>query len=146
MHGRVGSLLEVGTGFHPELTGRENAYLNGAIISMIKKEIDRKFDEIVAFAELEEFIDTPVKFYSSGMFLRLAFAVAIHVDPDVLLVDEVLAVGDLAFQLKCFSRMAALQERGTTIVVVTHNLGVVRRMCRRAVVLRRGIISFDGDV
>src|SRR5438067_1019070 len=105
MHGRVGSLLEVGTGFHPELTGRENAYLNGAIIGMRKKEIDRKFDEIVAFAEIEKFIDTPVKFYSSGMYIRLAFAVAAHLEPEILLVDEVLAVGDTAFQKKCLGKM-----------------------------------------
>src|SRR5918996_312305 len=121
IHGRVGSLLEVGTGFHPELTGRENTYLNGAIIGMRKKEIDRKFDEIVAFAEIEKFIDTPVKFYSSGMYIRLAFAVAAHLEPDILIVDEVLAVGDAAFQKKCLGKMGVVAKEGRTVLFVSHN-------------------------
>ena len=125
MHGRVGSLLEVGTGFHPELTGRENIYLNGAIIGMRKKEIDRKFDEIVAFAEIEKFIDTPVKYYSSGMYVRLAFAVAAHLEPEILLVDEVLAVGDAEFQKKCLGKMGDVARQGRTVIFVSHNLQVI---------------------
>jgi ABC-type polysaccharide/polyol phosphate transport system ATPase subunit len=144
--GTVAPLIGIGVGFDPELTGRENVRTNGRILGLTPEVLERDFDEIVAFAELEDFIETPVKYYSSGMFLRLAFAVAIHVEPDVLLVDEVLAVGDLSFQLKCFERMQALQDRGTTIVVVTHNLGVVRRLCGRAIVLKKGEVTFDGDV
>jgi len=129
IRGRVGSLLEVGTGFHQELTGRENIYLNGAILGMRRREIDSSFDEIVAFAGVEKFVDTPVKHYSSGMYLRLAFSVAAHLDPEILLVDEVLAVGDFPFQLKCFERMDQIRQAGTTILVVTHNLNAVRRLC-----------------
>src|SRR5207245_5812707 len=125
IRGRVGSLLEVGTGLHPELTGRENSYLNGAIIGMKKKEIDRKFDEIVAFAEIEKFIDTPVKFYSSGMYIRLVFAVAAHLEPEILLVDEVLAVGDAAFQKKCLGKMGDVAREGRTVVLVSHNLQMI---------------------
>jgi ABC-type polysaccharide/polyol phosphate transport system ATPase subunit len=144
--GTIAPLIGVGVGFDPELTGRENVHANGRILGMTSAELRRDLDEIVAFAELEDFLDTPVKFYSSGMFLRLAFSVAIHLHPDVLLVDEVLAVGDLAFQLKCFERMQELQHEGTTIVVVTHNLGMLRRMCDRAVVLDRGRMVYSGDV
>ena len=122
IHGRVGSLLEVGTGFHPELTGRENIYLNGAILGMKKAEIERKFDEIVDFAEIEKFIDTPVKHYSSGMYVRLAFAVAAHMEPEILLVDEVLAVGDAAFQKKCLGKMGEVAEGGRTVLFVSHNM------------------------
>jgi len=146
VEGSVAPLIGVGVGFNPELTGRENVFANGQILGLSKAQLARDLDEIVAFAELEEFISTPVKFYSSGMFLRLAFAVAIQVEPEVLLVDEILAVGDLAFQLKCLERMRELRERGTTIVVVTHNLGSLSRMCDRAVVLSHGRKRFDGDV
>jgi lipopolysaccharide transport system ATP-binding protein len=131
IHGRVGSLLEVGTGFHPELTGRENTYLSGAILGMGKQEITRKFDEIVAFAELEEFINTPVKHYSSGMYVRLAFAVAAHLEPEILLVDEVLAVGDIKFQRKCLGKMGDVARAGRTIILVSHQLNQIRRLCRR---------------
>ncbi|MCU1484471.1 MAG: rfbB [Actinomycetia bacterium] len=144
--GTIAPLIGVGVGFDPELTGRENVHANGRILGMTSAELRRDLDEIVAFAELEDFLDSPVKVYSSGMFLRLAFAVAIHLQPDVLLVDEVLAVGDLAFQLKCFERMGELQRAGTTIVVVTHNLGMLRRLCDRAIVLDRGRMVFEGDV
>jgi lipopolysaccharide transport system ATP-binding protein len=129
IHGRVGSLLEVGTGFHGELSGRENMYLNGAILGMVKKEIDRKFDEIVAFAEVERFVDTPVKHYSSGMYLRLAFAVAAHLESAILLVDEVLAVGDLAFQRKCLGKMGDVTKQGRTILFVSHNLAAMQGLC-----------------
>src|SRR5205807_4663928 len=129
IHGRVGSLLEVGTGFHPELTGRENTFLSGAILGMSKREISRKFDEIVSFAELEKFIDTPVKYYSSGMYVRLAFAVAAHLEPEILLVDEVLAVGDLEFQKKCLGRMSEVSKAGRTIVFISHQMGQIRRLC-----------------
>src|SRR5215468_924546 len=131
VHGRVGSLLEVGTGFSGELTGRENTYLNGAILGMTKKEIDRKFDEIIAFAEVERFVDTPVKHYSSGMYLRLAFAVAAHLEPEILLVDEVLAVGDIAFQRKCLGKMGDVARQGRTIVLVSHQMNQMRRLCHR---------------
>ena len=124
-HRRVGSLLEVGTGFHPELTGRENIYLNGAILGMKKSEIARKFDEIVDFAEIEKFIDTPVKRYSSGMYVRLAFAVAAHLEPETLLVDEVLAVGDVAFQKKCLGKMGDVSKEGRTVLFISHNMGAV---------------------
>src|SRR6266403_4260550 len=133
IHGRVGSLLEVGTGFHPELTGRENAYLSGAILGMSRQEITRKFDEIVAFAELDKFIDTPVKHYSSGMFVRLAFAVAAHLEPEILLVDEVLAVGDIKFQRKCLGKMGDVARAGRTIILVSHQLNQIRRLCERVV-------------
>lgn len=144
VYGRVGSLLEVGTGFHPELTGRENIYLNGAILGMKKAEIDRKFDEIVGFAEIEKFIDTPVKRYSSGMFIRLAFAVAAHLEPENLLVDEVLAVGDAAFQKKCLGKMGDVAKGGRTVVFVSHNMGAVNRLCHRAILLQEGRIVDEG--
>jgi lipopolysaccharide transport system ATP-binding protein len=145
IHGRIGSLLEVGTGFHPELTGRENTYLNGAIIGMRKKEIDRKFDEIVAFAEVEKFIDTPVKYYSSGMYIRLAFAVAAHLEPEILLVDEVLAVGDAEFQKKCLGKMSEVAREGRTVLFVSHNLQVISAIAPRAILLHGGQIAWDGD-
>lgn len=145
IHGRVGSLLEVGTGFHPELTGRENIYLNGAILGMKKTEIKRKFDEIVAFAEIEKFIDTPVKRYSSGMYVRLAFAVAAHLDPEILLVDEVLAVGDVAFQKKCLGKMGNVAKEGRTVLFVSHNMGAITRLCPRAIRLGEGHIVADGS-
>jgi ABC-2 type transport system ATP-binding protein len=142
--GRVSPLISVGVGFHPELTGRENVYVNGTILGMSRQTIDRRFDDIVAFAELEEFIDTPVKFYSSGMFVRLGFSVAIEADPDILLVDEILAVGDFAFQLKCYERMQQIRNRGTTIIVVSHNLGAIRTFCDRGIVMNHGRIVHDG--
>ena len=145
MHGRVGSLLEVGTGFHPELTGRENVYLNGAILGMRRREIDRKFDEIVAFAEVEKFLDTPVKRYSSGMYVRLAFAVAAHLEPEILIVDEVLAVGDVEFQRKCMGRMGEIARTGRTVLFVSHNLGAISELCTRCISLQRGTIVCDGD-
>jgi len=140
IHGRVGSLLEVGTGFHPELTGRENTYLNGAILGMGRKEIDRKFDEIVAFAEVGDFIDTPLKHYSTGMQMRLAFAVAAHLEPETLLVDEVLAVGDMAFQKKCLGKMGEVASGGRTIVFVSHQLNQIRRLCEKVIWLDQGKI------
>src|SRR6202140_4481018 len=143
-HGRVGSLLEVGTGFHPELTGRENAFLSGAILGMSKREIERKFDEIVAFAELEKFIDTQVKHYSSGMYVRLAFAVAAHLEPEILLVDEVLAVGDIKFQKKCLGKMGDVARAGRTVVLVSHNMAAINALSSRVVMLRDGGIVFDG--
>ncbi|MBC7243045.1 MAG: ABC transporter ATP-binding protein, partial [Anaerolineae bacterium] len=146
VYGRVGSLLEVGTGFHPELTGRENIYLNGAILGMRKVEIDRKFDEIVTFAEIEKFIDTPVKFYSSGMYVRLAFAVAAHLDPEILLVDEVLAVGDAAFQKKCLGKMGEVAGEGRTVLFVSHNMAAVESLCRRAFLLSQGQVANVGEV
>ncbi len=145
IHGRVGSLLEVGTGFHPELTGRENAFLSGAILGMNKREIARKFDEIVAFAELEKFIDTPVKHYSSGMYVRLAFAVAAHLEPEILLVDEVLAVGDINFQKKCLGKMGDVARAGRTVVLVSHQLNQIRRLCHRVVWVDGGSIRLNGD-
>jgi len=144
IYGKVSSLLEVGTGFHPELTGRENVYLNGAILGMTKQEIDRKFDEIVAFSEIERFLDMPVKRYSSGMQVRLAFSVAAHLEPDILLVDEVLAVGDAAFQRKSLGKMSGVAESGRTIVFVSHNMAAIHNLCRRTIVLRGGQIVFDG--
>jgi lipopolysaccharide transport system ATP-binding protein len=144
IHGRVGSLLEVGTGFHSELTGRENAFLSGAILGMSKREITRKFDEIVAFAELEKFIDTPVKHYSSGMFVRLAFAVAAHLEPEILLVDEVLAVGDINFQKKCLGKMGDVAHAGRTVVLVSHQLNQIRRLCHRVVWIDGGSVRQDG--
>jgi lipopolysaccharide transport system ATP-binding protein len=145
IHGRVGSLLEVGTGFHPELTGRENAFLSGAILGMGKAEITRKFDEIVAFAELEKFIDTPVKHYSSGMYVRLAFAVAAHLEPEILLVDEVLAVGDINFQKKCLGKMGDVARAGRTVVLVSHQLNQIRRLCHRVVWIDDGALRLDGN-
>jgi lipopolysaccharide transport system ATP-binding protein len=144
IHGRVGSLLEVGTGFHPELTGRENTFLSGAILGMGKTEITRKFDEIVAFAEIEKFIDTPVKHYSSGMYVRLAFAVAAHLEPEILLVDEVLAVGDASFQKKCLGKMDDVSKSGRTIVFVSHNMTAMRRLASRAIWLDGGQIADRG--
>ena len=144
IHGRVGSLLEVGTGFHPELTGRENAYLSGAILGMSRQEITRKFDEIVAFAELEKFIDTPVKHYSSGMYVRLAFAVAAHLEPEILLVDEVLAVGDVKFQRKCLGKMGDVARAGRTIILVSHQLNQIRRLCNRTVWVDSGEVRQTG--
>lgn len=145
LNGRVSSLLEVGTGFHPELTGRENVYLNGTILGMRKVEVDRKFDEIVAFAEVEKFIDTPVKRYSSGMRMRLAFAVSAHLDSEVLLIDEVLAVGDAAFQEKCLRTMDGVAHRGRTVLLVSHNMQVIQRLCRRAILIRGGRLVADGE-
>jgi lipopolysaccharide transport system ATP-binding protein len=142
--GRVGSLLEVGTGFHPELTGRENIFLNGAILGMKRAEITRKFDEIVAFAEVEKFIDTPVKHYSSGMYVRLAFAVAAHLETEVLFVDEVLAVGDFAFQKKCLGKMSDAAKEGRTVVFVSHNMGAVNRLCSHCMWLDGGSVHADG--
>ena len=142
--GRVGSLLEVGTGFHPELTGRENVYLNGAIMGMKRAEIVRKFDEIVAFAEVEKFIDTPVKHYSSGMYMRLAFAVAAHLEPEILIVDEVLAVGDAEFQKKCLGKMGDVARGGRTVLFVSHNLSAIQSLCKEAILLRQGAIDMCG--
>ncbi len=144
IHGRVGSLLEVGTGFHPELTGRENVYLNGSIQGMRKPEIDRKFDEIVAFAEVEKFIETPVKHYSSGMYMRLAFSVAAHLEAEILLVDEVLAVGDIAFQKKCLGKMGDMSKDGRTVLLVSHQLNQVRRMSTRCFWIERGQLQKSG--
>ncbi|MCP4351309.1 MAG: ABC transporter ATP-binding protein [Desulfobacterales bacterium] len=143
--GRVASLLEVGTGFHPELTGRENIYLNGTILGMNKAEINRKFDEIVDFAEVERFIDTPVKRYSSGMHVRLAFAVAAHLEPEIMLVDEVLAVGDAAFQKKCLGKMGTVAGEGRTVLFVSHNMGAVSSLCTRAILLEKGMIVDSGE-
>jgi lipopolysaccharide transport system ATP-binding protein len=141
--GRIASLLEVGTGFHPELTGRENVFLNGAILGMGKAEIQQKFDEIVAFAEVEKFLDTPVKRYSSGMYVRLAFAVAAHLEPEILIVDEVLAVGDVQFQNKCIGKMEEVGKDGRTILFVSHNLGIVQALCSRAILLGQGTVLAD---
>ncbi|MCM3874380.1 MAG: ABC transporter ATP-binding protein [Pyrinomonadaceae bacterium] len=146
IRGRVGSLLEVGAGFHPELTGRENIYLNSAILGMKRVEIDKKLDEIVSFAELEKFMDTPVKRYSSGMYMRLAFSVAAHLETEVLLVDEVLAVGDASFQKKCLGKMEDVAKGGRTVLFVSHNMGAVRGLCERAVLLEGGVVVADGDV
>jgi lipopolysaccharide transport system ATP-binding protein len=142
--GRVASLLEVGTGFHPELTGRENIYLNGAILGMKRVELDRKFDEIVAFAEVEKFIDTPVKHYSSGMHVRLAFAVAAHLEPEILLVDEVLAVGDATFQKKCLNKMQDVGRQGRTVLFISHNMPAITRLCPRTILLDEGRVVSDG--
>jgi lipopolysaccharide transport system ATP-binding protein len=144
-HGRLGSLLEVGTGFHPELTGRENIYLNGSILGMSRREIARRFDEIVAFAEIEEFLDTPVKRYSSGMYVRLAFAVAAHLEPEILLVDEVLAVGDFAFQKKCLGKMREVGRSGRTVLFVSHNMAALEALCGRSILLDRGRVKAEGQ-
>lgn len=144
--GRIAGLIEVGAGFHPDLTGRDNVYLNGAILGMTKSEIDEKFDSIVEFSEIEQFIDTEVKFYSSGMYLRLAFAVAVHTDPEIFLVDEILAVGDEPFQKKCIKKIKELSQRGRTLIVVSHDLDMVKRLCERGVVLENGKIVEDGDI
>jgi len=144
IRGRVGSLLEVGTGFHPELTGRENVYLNGAILGMRKREIDRKFDEIVGFAEIDRFIDTPVKHYSTGMLMRMAFSVAAYLEPQILMVDEVLAVGDAAFQKKCLGRMGDVVREGRTVLFVSHNMTALQNLCSRAILLEKGRVTEDG--
>jgi lipopolysaccharide transport system ATP-binding protein len=147
LHGRVASLLEVGTGFHPELTGRENIFLNGSILGMKRTEITSKFDEIVAFAEIDRFLDTPVKRYSSGMYVRLAFAVAAHLEPEILLIDEVLAVGDTAFQKKCLGKMEDISIRSSrTVIFVSHNMAAIRALCNRCVLLSNGQVEFNGDV
>ncbi len=145
IHGRAGSLLEVGTGFHPELTGRENIYLSGSILGMKKREIEDKFDEIIKFSEIEKFLDTPVKHYSSGMHVRLAFAVAAHLDPEILLIDEVLAVGDAAFQKKCLGKMGNVAREGRTVLFVSHNMPAVQRLCGRAHLLEQGRIVSSGE-
>jgi lipopolysaccharide transport system ATP-binding protein len=146
LRGRVGSLLEVGTGFHPELTGRENVFLNGAILGMTRREVARKFDEIVDFAEVGPFLDTPVKRYSSGMYTRLAFAVASHLETDVLMVDEVLAVGDAQFQKKCLGKMGQVSRRGRTVLFVSHNMTAVKALCSRAILVEGGRVAVDGSV
>lgn len=146
IHGRVGSLLEVGTGFHQDLTGRENIFLNGAVLGMRRREIEKKFDEIVAFAEIERFIDTAVKFYSSGMFMRLAFAVAAHLEPDILIIDEVLAVGDAAFQTKSLGKINDVVEGGRTVIFVSHSAAMVENLCKTALYLKRGRLEDFGDV
>jgi len=146
MRKRVASLLEVGTGFHPELTGRENIFLNGSVLGMSQKEIRSKFDEIVAFSEIEKFLDTPVKFYSSGMYVRLAFAVAAHLDPEILIVDEVLAVGDAPFQKKCLGRMEDIARQGRTVLFVSHSMGSVRDLCKQGLFLEKGVGTFYPDI
>lgn len=143
--GRVAGLIEVGAGFHPDLSGRENIFLNAAILGMTKRETEERFDDIVAFSEIEKFIDTEVKHYSSGMFLRLAFSVAIHTEVDVLLIDEILSVGDEPFQQKCLARIRQLHDAGKTLVVVSHDLDMVSDLCQRGILLREGKIAFDGD-
>jgi lipopolysaccharide transport system ATP-binding protein len=145
LYGRLGSLLEVGTGFHPELTGRENIYLNGSILGISRREINRKFDEIVTFSEVEKFIDTPVKYYSSGMYVRLAFAIAAHLEPDILVLDEVLAVGDVAFQRKCLGKMGDVSRHGRTVLFVSHNMQAVRSLCKRVIWLEEGRLHSAGE-
>jgi len=146
IHGRVASLLEVGTGFHPELSGRENIYMNGTILGMTRREIDSKLDEIIDFSGVEKFIDTPVKFYSSGMKVRLGFSVAAHLDPEILIIDEVLAVGDYEFQAKCLKKMDSVSKEGRTVLFVSHNLEAIKTLCSRILVLKDGKINFDGEV
>lgn len=146
MRGRVASLLEVGTGFHPELTGRENIYLNGAILGMGRHEIRKKFDEIVEFAEIEKFLDTPVKRYSSGMYVRLAFAVAAHLEPEILIIDEVLAVGDAAFQKKCLGKVQDVGREGRTVLFVSHNMGIMTQLCNKGIYLHQGTIQYNGGI
>src|SRR4051812_16374251 len=146
MRGRVGSLLEVGTGFHPELTGRENIFLNGAILGMPNREIARKFDQIVDFAEVERFLDTPVKRYSSGMYMRLAFAVASHLEPEIMIVDEVLAVGDAQFQKKCLGRMNDVSREGRTVLFVSHNMSAIKSLCTRGVLMEAGRVAYLGSI
>lgn len=145
INGRVASLLEVGTGFHPELTGRENIYLNGTILGMTRKEVKEKFDDIVAFSGVEKFIDTPVKHYSSGMYVRLAFSVAAHLEPEILIIDEVLAVGDAEFQKKCIGKMSDVAAEGRTVLFVSHNIAAIKELCSRGIVLNKGQIVFDGN-
>lgn len=144
LFGRVASLLEVGTGFHPDLSGRENIYLNGAVLGLKRREIDERFDEIVGFAEVEKFIDTAVKRYSSGMYVRLAFAVAAHLNPEILIVDEVLAVGDASFQRKCLGKMDEVTRNGRTVLLVTHNLSMIPQLCERAILLKQGQVASCG--
>jgi len=146
INGRVASLLEVGTGFHPELTGRENVFLNGTILGMTRKEVASKFDEIVAFSGVEKFIDTPVKHYSSGMYVRLAFAVAAHLEPEILIIDEVLAVGDAEFQKKCLGKMKDVAGEGRTVLFVSHQLGSIRQLCNKGILLNRGAVTLTGDI
>lgn len=146
LRGNTASLLEVGTGFHPELTGRENIYFNGSILGMSKREITSKFDEIVNFAETEKFLDTPVKFYSSGMYVRLAFAVAAHLEPDILIVDEVLAVGDAQFQKKCLGKMGSVAQEGRTVIFVSHNMAVIEQLCNRGIYLKDGEVAGQGNI
>lgn len=146
LNGRVASLLEVGTGFHPELTGRENVYLNGTILGMTRKEVTQKFDEIVAFSGVEKFIDTPVKHYSSGMYVRLAFAVAAHLEPEILIIDEVLAVGDAEFQKKCLGKMKDVAGEGRTVLFVSHDLGAVKQLCNKGVLLEKGRVALNGNM
>ncbi len=145
LRGKVASLLEIGTGFQDELTGRENIFLNGAILGMKQKEIKKRFDEIVAFAEVEKFLDTPVKHYSSGMYMRLAFAIAAHLDPEILLIDEVLAVGDSSFQKKCLGKMESTTQEGRTVIFVSHNMEAVSQLCNKAMLIKNGLIVFMGD-
>ncbi|MGB7923686.1 MAG: ABC transporter ATP-binding protein [Pyrinomonadaceae bacterium] len=144
LYGRVGSLLEVGTGFHPELTGRDNVFLNGAILGMKRAMIERKFDEIVAFSEIQDFIETPVKWYSSGMYLRLAFSVAVHMDTEILFVDEILAVGDVGFQQKCMDKIQSIMRDGRTIIFVSHSMPAITRLCKRVIWIDRGHLMHDG--
>ena len=144
--GRVGTLLEVGTGFHPDLTGRENIFLNGAVLGMRRREIENKFDEIVAFAEIEKFLETPVKFYSTGMYMRLAFAVAAHLEPDILIVDEVLAVGDAAFQKKCLGKMSEAVTEGRTVIFVSHSASSLEKLCKTALYLENGQTKNFGEI
>ncbi|MFV2172124.1 ABC transporter ATP-binding protein [Actinomadura sp. LOL_016] len=146
VRGRLAGLIDVGAGLHPELTGRENVYLNGAILGMEKEEIERKFDTIVDFAEIETFLDTPVKFYSSGMFMRLGFSIAVHTEPDVFLIDEVMAVGDPIFRRKCREKLLELRDQGLTMVIVAHDLPLLRDLCRRGIVLNQGRVVFDGPM
>jgi lipopolysaccharide transport system ATP-binding protein len=146
LYGRVSSLLEVGTGFHPELTGRENIFLNGVILGMTRKEVEKKFNEIVAFAGVEQFLDTPVKHYSSGMYVRLAFAIAAHLEPDILIIDEVLAVGDIEFQKKCLGKMEEVsKEEGRTVIFVSHNMGIIQKLCSKTILINNGKISAQGN-
>ena len=146
VRGRIAPLISVGVGFHQEMSGRENVYVNGMLLGLTKRQVVERFDEIVEFAELNDFIDTPVKFYSSGMFMRLGFAIAIHTDPKVFIVDEVLAVGDVAFQMKCLEKMQAIRAEGVTIVIVSHSMAAIRLLCPRAIVVSHGSVAFDGDV
>jgi lipopolysaccharide transport system ATP-binding protein len=144
LYGKVGSLLEIGTGFHPDLTGRENVYLNGAVLGMSRKEINAKFDEIVAFSGVERFLETAVKRYSSGMYVRLAFSVAAHLNPEILIIDEVLAVGDADFQQKCFNKMSEVIKSGRTIILVTHSMGMITQLCQNAILIKDGMLQMTG--
>jgi ABC-2 type transport system ATP-binding protein len=146
VNGKLAPLIELGAGFHPELSGKENIFLNGIILGLSEKQVEERFDDIVTFAELEEFVDMPIKHYSSGMYVRLAFSIAVHTDPDILLVDEVLSVGDFDFQRKCMDRMRAFREKGVTIVLVSHDLDVVKSFCDRVIYIRKGKLVFDGPV